>query len=191
MTLRIHMSIHNDDLHKTTAKRNLAGGVAGLDSSIKIENSLYKGLKKLYEISNNILHSHDVNAGTQSSTYVKLKTITINTLYPSPITLRIYFGLYSSCSIAASPAKAKIYKNGNPVGIERTNAWPIYQTFTEDLSFSNGDTIELWGLHSYGTPCWCTVSNFKVLGDENMQLLDSAINNSNVGLDDPFVGTNS
>ena len=33
MTLRIHISSHNDDLHKGTSKRNLAGGVTGLDVS--------------------------------------------------------------------------------------------------------------------------------------------------------------
>ena len=38
MTLRIHMSIHNDDLHKTTAKRNTAGGVTGLESDNLVDN---------------------------------------------------------------------------------------------------------------------------------------------------------
>ena len=39
MTLRIHISSHNDDLHNTTAKRNSAGGVAGLDTSGNVENT--------------------------------------------------------------------------------------------------------------------------------------------------------
>lgn len=37
MTLRLHISDHNDNLHNTTAKRNIAGGVAGLNGSGKID----------------------------------------------------------------------------------------------------------------------------------------------------------
>lgn len=35
--LRIHISAHNDDLHNTTAKRNLPGGVVGLQADSKID----------------------------------------------------------------------------------------------------------------------------------------------------------
>ena len=38
MTLRLHISDHNDDLHNTTAKRNAAGGLAGLDASGNVED---------------------------------------------------------------------------------------------------------------------------------------------------------
>lgn len=38
MTLKIHMSDHNDDLHSTTAKRNFAGGVVGLQTDSKINS---------------------------------------------------------------------------------------------------------------------------------------------------------
>lgn len=48
MTLKIHISDHNDDLHNTTAKRNLAGGVVGLNSISKIDN-LYLTLPFLTE----------------------------------------------------------------------------------------------------------------------------------------------
>ena len=39
MTLRIHMSAHNDDLHKGSAKRNLVNGVAGLDVLGKVPDA--------------------------------------------------------------------------------------------------------------------------------------------------------
>ena len=41
--LRIHISSHNDDLHKGTAKRNLAGGVVGLKSDSKINSDYLPG----------------------------------------------------------------------------------------------------------------------------------------------------
>lgn len=40
MTLKIHISDHNDNLHNTTAKRNLAGGVAGLNASDQVTKRL-------------------------------------------------------------------------------------------------------------------------------------------------------
>lgn len=39
MTLRIHMSSHDDTLHNSTAKRNLAGGVAGIDVDNYLTNT--------------------------------------------------------------------------------------------------------------------------------------------------------
>ena len=46
MTLRLHISDHNDDLHNTTAKRNTAGGLAGLDGS----TGLIEGTIQLNEL---------------------------------------------------------------------------------------------------------------------------------------------
>ena len=40
MTLRIHISEHNDDLHNTTAKKNIANGVAGLDENFILNKSI-------------------------------------------------------------------------------------------------------------------------------------------------------
>ena len=45
-----------------------------------------------------------------------------------------------------SSGKTTIYKNGVPFGTEQSNntLWPAVTSYTEDLSFEPGDTMELW-----------------------------------------------
>ena len=59
MTLRLHISDHNDDLHNTTAKKSIANGVASLDGS---------GEVPLSELKTNVASGI---AGLNTSTYVK------------------------------------------------------------------------------------------------------------------------
>lgn len=183
MTLKLHISDHNDDLHNTTAKRNLANGVAGLDASGNLFNSYYAGLLEYYTLSNNIIHSHDNLIQTTSLSYVKLKTITINELHPTPSTIRISFRLYTYWG---PQIWGRIYKNGVGVGTER--ATTSSNTFIEDISFDKNDTVEIWGKSSWGTECRLT--NFRILGNTELTLKE-AINNHNTGITDAFIGTNS
>ncbi len=59
---------------------------------------------------------------------------------------------------------AKIYINDVAVGTERTDATQTYETYSEDLSVSVGDEVQLY-LKSVGTPNACYGKNFRVYGD--------------------------
>ena len=85
--------------------------------------------------------------------WTKLKSININGagIYRVKFDLKDATGGYT--------AKARVYKNGSPIGTERTNTTTTYTTFTEDLSFSVGDTCELWAL---GTTSSATIRNFRL-----------------------------
>ena len=63
MTLRIHISSHNDDLHNTTAKRNLNGGVVGIDNNLMDIKYLPIIFDKL------TVANFQVNPGTGTSHY--------------------------------------------------------------------------------------------------------------------------
>ena len=192
MTLRLHISAHNDDLHITTAKKNLANGVAGLDSNSKLLNALIPGILNKYSISNDILHLHDAEInGLTYTSYTKVKTITINSLHKTPETLRISFDLkrdiYSGTYWAVN---ARIYKNGVEHGGYFTHNQLNYVTKTVDLNFADGDTIELWvkcNVSAYKM----SVRNFRVLGVSIQKNLDESIEESDIGLSIPMTGTNS
>jgi len=127
------------------------------DGIIALEN-----LEKIYdyEISNDVLHAHDEEKTMSTSdAWVKAKEITINSLVRSPLLLRTYFELKSYSS--SYTVYARIYKNGSAYGTERSTTSTSYVSFTEDLEFSEGDTIELW---VYNPNCYAYVQNFRVLG---------------------------
>ena len=144
------------------------------------------GLLKKYVISDNLLHSHD-NFGTAcGTTYSVVKTIAIDALYP-PSTIRVKFDL--RCVFTAQNAYGRIYKNGVAFGTERINGTTSYVTYSEDLSFVQGDTLELWV--KADTANGAGRQNFRVYGDESPVSILTAIIDSNIGVADPFVGTNS
>ena len=159
--------------------KNIAGNIAGFYTGQSqlfgnlITNSLVDGvdvsklsLGKKYVIGEAVLHSHDAPAQRSGTSYVVMKVITINKLLPTPSILRIKFDLAGQAP--TMQAYCKIYKNGNPFGTERNNPTGgsdyTYDTFTEDLSFVEGDTIEVWVKSGAIAPS--TVKNFRVHGSE-------------------------
>ncbi|MCK5012766.1 MAG: hypothetical protein KAS66_03020 [Candidatus Omnitrophica bacterium] len=148
----------------------------------------YAGVLEKYHISNDVLHSHDGAIGTQSTTYVKLRTITLNTLSPTPSTLRIAFCLRTTGT--SFTAYGRIYKNGSPVGTEQTedSAEPC-DWYYEDISFAQGDTIEIW-CKTANASWYCYIDNFRVLGRVDHTLAE-AIVESDLGVADAFSATNS
>jgi len=144
------------------------------------------GLKKKYIISNDVLHSHDAVASSGSDTYTKVKTITIDTLNPSPLTLRVSFDIRAGSS--GKSVRGRIYKNGVAYGTEQSSSSSSWSTRTEDLSFEQGDTIELW-IRRITTTCY--VQSFRVKGTVDYIDLQTAIDDGNVGVDNPFEASNT
>lgn len=169
------------------AMKNVANGVAGLDGSAKLNLAQMPDILNIYTIADNTLHAHDAALLVNQVSYTKYKTITIDTLIPDPSTLRIKFDLISDAGSGA--AYGKIYKNGAPVGVERDTVTGSYETFTEDLSFAEGDTIELWSHCSM--PDTGHVRNFRVCGVPTQLTLSEAVILGDPGDVDPLVGVNS
>jgi hypothetical protein len=122
----------------------------------KLQNTeIHKG----YNISSDVFFSHDNAISCNYAVYTKMKTINLYELVPSPSPMRIYFELKN---ISGYTAYGKIYKNGDPIGTERSTNSTTYVSFTEDISsFAENDNVELWmktsGSRSYGC-------NFRILG---------------------------
>lgn len=146
----------------------------------------YAGVLEKYHISDDVLFSHPNYGATQSTTYVKLMTITLDTLYADPSTIRIAFCLRSTGT--GFDAYGRIYKNGSPVGTERTDdtAAPC-GWFVEDLSFAEGDTVEIWGKIANAT-WYCFVDTFEIRGRVD-HTLSEAIVESDLGTADAFSAT--
>lgn len=110
-----------------------------------------------YVLSNDILFSNDVQTSDNDTSYTKVKEITCR----FPATFRIAFGLSNDGNEQA--VYGKIYKNGSPVGTERTTTSSAAVEFIEDLPFVLGDTIEIWSYTS-NVSFAVEIENFRVLG---------------------------
>lgn len=166
------------------ADKNVANGVAGLDGDADILDSVIPGLANKYLIGDDLLHSHDAERFISNEGEGAKKTITINTLSLSPSTIRIKFD-YKCNNISAW---GQIYKNGVAIGTKRHDSSDAYVTFSEDLSFGEGDTIELW---IYSSIMGIYIRNFRIYGTAAALTLKEAVENSNMGETTPFAATNS
>lgn len=169
------------------AMKDVSDGIAGLDGAGHLAEAVIPGIGGIYEISNDLLHSHDVEGQTDSMGYVVVKTITLSSLFPDPSTLRIKFDIRTFTGTGHS--YGKIYKNGGPVGTERINTTTGFITYSEDLSFNDGDTLELW-VKRLGTGD-VVYRNFRIYGKETFYTLKTAIEAGACGVDDPFSAVNS
>lgn len=145
-------------------------------------------LLKQYLIGDATLHSHDAELHNWETSYTKRKTITIDSLYPDPSTIRISFDM--RISFNPDVAYGKIYKNGVAAGIERVNDTTSYVTYTQDISFAEGDTLELWAYTTIGNNS-VIVKNFRIKGTTPPNTLTKAITDSTVGDADGLAATNS
>jgi len=109
----------------------------------------------------NLCISSDRRKTTRSTEWVKAKEIRIY----RPGTYRIRFDL----SIAGTDLTAygRIYRNGSPVGTERSVSKTSYTTFSEDIAnWEEGDLIQLYYHHVGGTRSErVRVRNFRVYYD--------------------------
>ena len=116
--------------------------------------------------SDNLKASSDGVQSTTSTTYTKIKEITVPDYSPKISDkdigkLRVAFDLASNT--AANAAYGRIYKNGVALGTERINSNVTYITYTEDLEFKVGDLIQLY---AKATSLYqANVRNFRIYAD--------------------------
>lgn len=169
--------------------KDVADGVAGLDASSELDITTFPALGEYYVLTDDLLHSHDAEVTNGGISPVLVKTITLTGLYPTPVTLRILFDLKDSDGVYAS--YGQIYKNGSPVGTQRTRVASSYQTFTEDISFEEGDTLELYiwriatGTHT------AYAKNFRVSGTVAIDDYKDARTLGDAGVADAWNAANS
>ena len=92
---------------------------------------------------------------TTSTSYIKVKQIYI----PRDGTYRIKFGLKRSGLAIA--VYGRIYKNGAAYGTQRSTTSTSYTTYSQDLSFSKGDLLQLYYKTGHSSTT-AYVNNFKV-----------------------------
>lgn len=181
--------VGDDELtvYEQTSNKNSANGYPGLDASSDVLIANLPKTYKKYEISSDVLHSHDGVDTAYSVTMNVRKTITLDTLSPSPVTIRVYFELKTTSGYTSY---GRIYKNGATFGTLRSTTSTSYQTYSEDLEFNDGDTIELWAATTPADNYWF-VRNFRVQGLSSDIPYQDAVTDGNVGVATPFAGTNS
>jgi len=108
--------------------------------------------------SNNVLVSFTVERSTTSTTATKL--ISVKILHP---------GHYNACFELRTDNSnygvyARIYRNGAALGTQRSTTSVTYVSFCENLPFSAGDTLEIWGWTSNAAAA-CYVRNPTLKGD--------------------------
>ncbi|MBA7592452.1 hypothetical protein ES708_34635 [subsurface metagenome] len=147
------------------------------------------GINKKYVISDELLHSHDAEVSLLGSQEWTLKkTITLNTLFPSPVTLRIKFDLRTDTELKL--VHARIYKNGETHGADEDAESVSYQTYSADLEFEQGDTLELW-LRSFTADITAFARNLRIYGIATQITLLEALTENKLGLADVFGAVNS
>jgi len=98
----------------------------------------------------------------RNTTYQKKAQYTITELTPSPTNIRTYI----SCGTNSSTAYVyvTVYKNGEAIGSEIAGN-NSGASITQDLSFAEGDTIELWA-YSNSSDDWAQNAQLTIKGKE-------------------------
>lgn len=180
--------------HEVLTSKNATNGYAGLSGG-KLADSQMPGILYKYGLSDTIIQNNDAEVSVYGITMTKVKEITINSLYKTPTTIRVSFDLKTEYNYEFDwDASGRIYKNGSGYGpvhwVQSRASGGNYVTFTDDLSFNQGDTIELW--IAAGSPSHHAYArNFRVKGQGVQLSLAEAIVDGNIGLSTPYAFTNT
>lgn len=138
------------------------GYTSGLTTA-SINGSINSASPMFYEVSDTTtLINSAVLFRNNTTSYVKAKQFTLPSAFGLS-KIRIAFTLSSSSGSSGS-ISGRIYKNGEAFGTERTTNYNASQTWTEDLVFSAGDTIEIWCKQNNVGAGYASISNFKITG---------------------------
>ena len=144
------------------------------------------GLRSTYTLNFELLHQHDAEVSTQAYDPLTVKTITINTLFPDPSTIRIAVAIKAS----AGTTRAQIYRNDSAVGVTHGISSTIYTVVWDVLSFADGDALHL-KIWNTTMGCDSYARDLRIFGEVVDLPLAEAVARNTVGLDVPFAATNS
>ena len=204
MGINVTLRGGSGDMLKSVYDANLDGVIAKAEIDPTIHGDMEKSdydsdtdtvikgavldIKKIYKIGDATLHTHGVPGNSAAGSYTKVKTITLDTLFKTPSTIRIHFELHST---SGGQVYGRLYKNGGAVGTQRNTVSSDWQLYNQDLSFADGDTIELWVYSVGGAGYEVHYQNLRVLGSVPVMTIDEALKAGVAGVDTAFVGSNT
>ena len=131
-------------------------------SEIGIDGSWLAGSSlREFQVSDNLKISADAERTEALPVYTKVKEVLVRL----PGSVRIKFDLKSS--VSGQNSRGRIYKNGVAFGTERSTTSNSYTTYSEDLTFSAGDLIQLYIRDAENTEANVAYAkNFRIYYDE-------------------------
>jgi hypothetical protein len=122
------------------AIKTVDGAGSGLDADTVDGKQASEFASASFVAGDYMLHSNPTEVRKTASSYTLVKQSKI----AQGGTLRISFTMNASSTVQT--AYGRVYRNGVPVGTERSVYGNTPVTFTEDISgWSPGDTVEVWG----------------------------------------------
>lgn len=120
-----------------------------------------------------LIDSADTERSSTSATYEKVKEITINEVGGE---IRVKFDLKRlSGGSGTNEAGARIYVNGTGVGTEQVNNLTTYSTFSEDITVSSGDLVQLYVKEVDTTIDAANVRNFRLYYDKIFSITSGTV----------------
>ena len=163
--------------------RDVSADGTALDGAVTDLQGLAFGRK--YVIGDGYMHSSSDDRESTSLSYTKIKEISLDILHDSPGTLRIGMKLASN----GATAYGKIYKNGVAHGSEHTSTLWSGVAYSDDLSFADGDLIQIY-VRTSNASYVAKIMEFWIQGSVVDQTFQGVIDDSKVGIENPIVATN-
>jgi hypothetical protein len=130
---------------------------------------------KYLGVGETVMFSSDNENMTDSDIYIQLKTKTFGDKIQGTKEVRIKFDLKISTPV--DTAYAQVYRNGSPVGAEKSTNSTTYVNFSQDIAgWAANDTVELW-VHS-GTGYMAFVQHFQICGEHITGFINEVGDNS-------------
>jgi len=152
---------------------NLSGTLLG-SSTVPVE--LPYIIKKV--ASSTVRNSNDTETSRGGTTYVCAKKIRFNNGFIGQF--RAYFDLkYVHYVGAGNTAYGKVYKNGSPIGTEKSTTSTTYVTMSDNITtdLAPGDEIQLYiRTNDYSHEDEAFVRNFRIAYDNNPTVTVSTTN---------------
>jgi len=129
--------------------------------------------KRSYSVGDDVIIANDSASThpTYTASYVQHKETRLSDLVKATSTFRVKFTL--ATENLNSIAYGKIYKNGSPVGIERSNNSIAGVTYSEDIVLEASDLVQIYAYASQAnTARQAVITDFRICGtDDNTDLL--------------------
>ncbi|MBA7583988.1 hypothetical protein ES708_25940 [subsurface metagenome] len=121
-----------------------------------------------FEMSDDLIHSNDDEVIHDHKVWTKVKEIWT----PYNGTMRIKFDIRHGTG--SSYVWGKIYKDGVEHGAQKENLTEIYETYSDDLVFAEGDLIQLY-TYSECETVDCYARNLRIYGLINNSFINIAL----------------
>ena len=153
-----------------------SGNITAVGTITATGNIIAANLTNVYNmgilavVSDILRYSSDVESSSSSTTYVVMKTITVPENYVTGSEFRVKFAI-GTTFYGSVTMYGRIYKNDVALGIEReyiNTGDDSFDTYSEDLAFEAGDTIQIYGKTSAD---YCYIKEFRLYYDNEINAI--------------------